>query len=237
MGLEALPHCQTICTGWQSATGAGAPTSVRHSGQEEWGAVALLRTSHLPSVTSHLPVPSSPGPAEVPPGWADLRGRVTSPGWEGPRGMRAWGGVLSRRGLWVMEPQPPEVQRGAEHGLPQGGVSPDHPWEELALFIFHCGEEDRAGGLLSRCLVLPPSSHCPVLPATSGPPPTPNPHPTRGTPGSLPTRRKSPSSQSPGYHPLSSLSLLIRKWGRQRPPQVVRRNSSAERSWHREGAV
>ena len=89
--------------------------------------MALLRTSHLLSVTGHLPAPSSPGPAELPPGWADLGGRVTSPGWEGPRGMRAWGGILSRRGLWVMEPQPPEVQRGAEHGLP--------PWAEFLLTI------------------------------------------------------------------------------------------------------
>lgn len=104
-------------------------------------------------------------------------------------------------------------------------------------FIFHYGEKDRAGGLFSHCPVLPPSSHCPVLPATSGPPPTPNPHPTRGTPGSPPARRKSPSSRSPGYHQLSSLSLLIRKWGRQCPPQVVRRNSSAACSWHGEGAV
>ena len=60
MGLGALPHCQTICTGWQSAIGAGAPTLGRHSGREEWGAVALLRTSHLLSVTGHLPAPSSP---------------------------------------------------------------------------------------------------------------------------------------------------------------------------------
>lgn len=194
MGLEALPHCQTICTGWQSATGAGAPTSVRHSGQEEWGAVALLRTSHLPSVTSHLPAPSSPGPAEVPPGWADLRGRVTSPGWEGPRGMRAWGGVLSRRGLWVMEPQPPEVQRGAEHGLPQGGVSPDHPWEELALLFFTVEKRTEQEGSSPAVWSCPPP---PTVP--SSPPPLVLPPPLTLTPlGGL--QALCPPDASPPVH-------------------------------------
>ena len=42
--------------------GAGAPTSGRHSGREERGAVALLRTSHLLSITCHLPAPRSPEP-------------------------------------------------------------------------------------------------------------------------------------------------------------------------------
>lgn len=111
-----------------------------------------------------------------------------------------------------MEPQPLDVQRGAEHGLPQGGVSPDHPWEQLALLFFTMKKRTEQEGPspavrsspLPSCLVLLPP---PTVPSS----PHPNPHPARGTPGSLPTRRKAPSSQSPGYHPLSRLSLLIHK--------------------------
>lgn len=146
--------------------------------------------------------------------------------------MHAWGGVQSGKGLWVMEPQPPDVQRGAEHGLPQGGASLNHPWEELALLFFTMEkrtEQEGSSPTVQSCL--PPPT---VL---SFPPPLVLPPPLTLTPlGGLQALRR-PDASPPVHGPqLSSLSLLIRKWGRQRPPQVVR-NSSAACSWHGEGAV
>lgn len=138
------------------------------------------------------------------------------------------GGVQSGKGLWVMEPSL-LMCRGAEHGLPQGGAIYASMGGTCS-FIFHYGEEDRAGGLFSHRQSASLSPSCPFPPPLVLPPP--NPHPTRGTPGSPPARCKS-SSRSPALQPQSPHP---ESGGGSNPPQVVR-NGSPGVQLARKGAV
>ena len=182
---------------WVAVSHRGRGT---HLGEAQWagGVGSSGFAKNQPPAVRHRSPPGSiiTGGAKLPPGWADLWGGVTSPGWEGPRGMHAWGGVQSGRGLWVMEPQPPDVQRGAEHGLPQGRASLDHPWEELALLFFTMEkrtEQEGSSPTVRSCL--PP----PTVP--SFPPPLVLPPPLTLTPlGGLQALRR-PDASPPVHGP------------------------------------